>query len=715
MRFGEALAAKASGALTKLTQIAKRPSSLAFVEAVQANLFAPPSSDAATMLKLYTESPWVRTILHKISGSVGKQAWYVESEGNDQRIDKHPALEFIKAGSKKLRGKQAMALTSTYIDLTGEAFWGIGRDARGKAAEYAVIPPHWVISIPTVVDAFYRIQPRMGVQFEIPEDQILHFRDVDPSEPYGRGKGLVHAMSVELDTDKEASRFLNSFFKNRARPDIIISGTETAPLSTADVGRAEMSWRERHQGSAKVGRPWFTSREVKVQEVGFGLRENQIDKIREGQKKIISELWGIPPEILGRLDSSNRATIDSADYLFSKHVVLPRLEFIRDVLEPWAALEFGIEPEALQFENPVAREITNTLLIMQARPGAFTDNEFRELADFDRLNGDEYDKPRPDPFAPDPMDPNAEPPGGGKKPDDGKDEAPPQDTPSKSCVADAAVGLCAATSGAEAKAEVPAQAKSLTPADIVSVSGALADPLVQAQASKIFDDLFQKLLRQYGDELLGELDSSVQYQINTAVADWINGRSSSLVSQTDRTTMDALKAALVDGAAADEGYDALVSRIDDLFAQAADFRAELIGQTEATALTGFGTLSAAKQGGFEEKQWLTTQDQLVRDSHKALNGKIVPVDASFETETGASAQFPGDFGDAAEDINCRCAIRPVLPGEEKALGKPGYAKWHDKARERIVTNVRKKSAIIFSAQREVVIAQLKRSMGHYAI
>lgn len=64
---------------------------------------------------------------------------------------------------------------------------------------------------------------------------------------------------------------------------------------------------------------------------------------------------------------------------------------------------------------------------------------------------------------------------------------------------------------------------------------------------------------------------------------------------------------------------------------------------------------AKEKGADILKQWCATLDSRTRDSHRELDGKIVEVDEEF-TINGVSAMFPGDFGDPAEDCNCRCCI-----------------------------------------------------------
>ena len=55
------------------------------------------------------------------------------------------------------------------------------------------------------------------------------------------------------------------------------------------------------------------------------------------------------------------------------------------------------------------------------------------------------------------------------------------------------------------------------------------------------------------------------------------------------------------------------------------------------------------------KQWNSTLDGDTRPTHQKLDGQIREVDEFFEMD-GKKAKYPGDFGDPAEDCNCRCQL-----------------------------------------------------------
>lgn len=663
-----------SGAKAPAEKAKRSKGGINFVDVLTTpDFFAPPRPNSTTLLKLYRDSPWVRAIVGKVGQGVAKHKFFLETP-DGERIDKHPVLTFLRAGSPKLRGRQAVKVTQLHIDLTGEAFWAIGRDGSGTPVQFAPIPPHWVTDIPSTGSDFYDVQPVNGQGlFRIPARDVLMFRDADPLEPYERGVSLTGAAITEIQTDEAAADFLRAFFKNRARPDLVVSGTKEHPLDDKGKVALETVWRERFEGVKRAGRPFFSRAPLNVAEVGKGLRDNDVSAIRDQIKATLTEIYGIPPEILGRLESSNRATIESADYLYGRHTLEPRLSFLVDVLEPWALENFVLGELFLKTESPVEDDRTHALAVMSAFPGSFTGNEKRALAKL-RPRDDQDDLPE-FPTAP------AKPPGPGapKEPDEEPEPA----------------------------AKSVAVSKTIAPADIVRVSQAHEDPQVRAQITKLFDDVFGELIDKYGSELLETLANEATFQRNSVIADFILREVPFLIQRVDDTTRVALQSVLLDGSVANEALDALIARVTKVFDDAASGRSSLIGDTEATKITGFASQVAAEQGGFERKMWLTSQDLSVRHSHAAMNRQTKGVREKFQSPRGGQAMHPGAFGSAAEDINCRCAMRPVLSGE-KAEGVDKFEAMHDRLFSEIAKKISVKMEDVFGAQKVVVTSELRR-------
>lgn len=88
-------------------------------------------------------------------------------------------------------------------------------------------------------------------------------------------------------------------------------------------------------------------------------------------------------------------------------------------------------------------------------------------------------------------------------------------------------------------------------------------------------------------------------------------------------------------------------------------RAMTIARTESHRIqcqaTSDAQYKAKAKGADVLKQWDAALDGATRPNHRKLDGQIRELDEPFEV-AGMKAMFPGDFGRAEEDCNCRCAI-----------------------------------------------------------
>lgn len=113
---------------------------------------------------------------------------------------------------------------------------------------------------------------------------------------------------------------------------------------------------------------------------------------------------------------------------------------------------------------------------------------------------------------------------------------------------------------------------------------------------------------------------------------------------------------LTRGIASNLSYAQMTRQIMDI-TKAPKKRAKTIVRTEAHRIQQASqedVRQAAKGRGADVvKQWDSTLDMKTRDSHRMLDGQIRETDEYFEID-GKKAMHPGDFGDPAEDCNCRC-------------------------------------------------------------
>jgi len=93
-------------------------------------------------------------------------------------------------------------------------------------------------------------------------------------------------------------------------------------------------------------------------------------------------------------------------------------------------------------------------------------------------------------------------------------------------------------------------------------------------------------------------------------------------------------------------------------------RTETIGAVNAGIFRGAQLEAEQRKDPAPFKQWISTADERTRPTHVAADKQRVLLSEPFVVG-GAQLMFPGDpRGPAAEVVNCRCSILPVILGEE---------------------------------------------------
>lgn len=366
---------------------------------------SPPPRGIADIIKSYGDMPWVNAVFGKIAASVACTEWKVYvARGTDgsvklrrdlQRADfqtrqvlfkrlkkdrvleevtDHPLPKVLEASNSFVLGLTTKRLTQLYLDLVGECYWIKERNEFGMPIGLWPLPPNWVLNTPTPRKPAFEVK-FLGWQGWIPATEIVWFVHPDPCNPYGRGVGAGRALSDELETDEYAAKHMKAFFYNRARPDVIVSGKG---LRETETKRLEQDWVSKLQGFWRTFKPYFISGEVTVTTLEQNFAHLQLLELRKSTRDTVMQVPGIPPELFGVIENSNRATIDSADYLFARWTLVPRLDFLRATMQERLVPDYD-ERLILDFVSPVQEDKEFNVKVATAAPWSTMIDEWREM------------------------------------------------------------------------------------------------------------------------------------------------------------------------------------------------------------------------------------------------------------------------------------------------------------------------------------------------
>lgn len=370
-----------------------------------------PRRGTQQFLEAYSTMPWLRAVTSLIAWSVASTEWQLFARTRDGRarrdittrslqkasrperttllrqlkqagelreIETHPFLDALDKGNSLHTGVAMRKVTQLHLDLAGEAFWFKQRNGVGAPVAFWPTPPHWVQETPSPDHRFFELS-WSTMQRVVPDTEIFWMMELDPLNPYARGSGVVRALADELDTDEYTAKMAKQFFFNRAIPEILVMPEGDVSWTPTDTQRLEQQWTQKTQGFWRFAKPFFSTKKIGIHEFTQNFRNLQLTQLRQFERDTIIQVLGIPPEVLGVIENSNRATIETAQFLYTTNVLVPRLEFLRSHFQERLIPEYDARL-IVDYVSPVPEDKEHRLNVMRAAPQNWSVNEWRAVA-----------------------------------------------------------------------------------------------------------------------------------------------------------------------------------------------------------------------------------------------------------------------------------------------------------------------------------------------
>lgn len=354
----------------------------------------PPERNTEEWIRTFRTNPRlavVERIASDLSFAEGK-LFRVDENGDEQEITAHPFLDFW-ANPNPLHEMSSAALwrlLEIYLKLKGEGYFIMERDEFGRPAELWPVPTHWVQMTPYQGFPYYTVRLTNGQLMEVPVDDMFVMKDLDPYDPFKRGLGQSEALADEIETDEYTAKFQKRFFFNDATPNIIIG----MPKSTEEQRKRFLAeWMQRFKGVFQSHGVATVNGDVTVNKIGESMKDMDMVNGRTFLRNAALEHYGVPREIMGITESSNRATSEAAQFIYAQNVLMPilrrREEAINHQLIPWFGDDLvwhfdDIVPRNQEFDKAVGLDGWNA--------GLLTKDEAREKLGMPpcKVGGDVY-------------------------------------------------------------------------------------------------------------------------------------------------------------------------------------------------------------------------------------------------------------------------------------------------------------------------------------
>lgn len=300
-----------------------------------------------------------------------------------EELTTHEVLDLLDSVNETLTGLELKYLLAAHMYLTGNGYWflaGVKSDLDPPTAIYPMDPSR----VRPVIDRRSWPYQLIGYRMKLENSEmvfkpyeVLHFRLPNPSDPF-EGIGPIAAGAEYIDNDNYAQEFNRKFFVNGARPSGFLESefTVETQLDTLRISFADM-----HQGIDNMNRIGVLPKGVKWSPVGTNPKDMDFKNLSEDSRDRILAMFGVSRTILGTAESdTNRATAETADYVFSRRVVEPFMKLVCSFLNEKLVPRYG-DNLYLAFIDPVPEDRAARMEEMKAALGgqpAMTADEARE-------------------------------------------------------------------------------------------------------------------------------------------------------------------------------------------------------------------------------------------------------------------------------------------------------------------------------------------------
>lgn len=669
----------------------------------------PPERNTAEWINAFSKNPRL-SVVNKIASDLSYiegKLYEVDEYGEEKEIKKHPFLDFWENPNPlyEFTSNSIWKIQEIYLLLKGEGYFIIERRMDGTPAELWPVPTHWVMETPYINNPFYRVQLSNGNSMQVSVDDMFVMKNLNPIDPFRRGLGQAEAIADEIETDEYAAKFQKKFFYNDATPALLV-GMPGSQKSERD--RFLEMWKNKFMGVNNSHKVAAVGAEVTVNKLADNMKDLDMVNGRLFIRDSVLEHFGVPREIMGITENSNRATAEAAQYIYAKNVLSPQLSDREKAINKQILPYFGnnlvwkfddIIPHDKEFEKAAAIEGWNA--------GLLTKDEAREKISMpEAAKGKIYKIQYTDVYVDEDMDLTALTGASGMndstmEAEDGEIEIyeeqkmlqKAEEIKQKQAMAaghtieqlrikqgrkfesatmryfnNQAKQIKNALEGTSKADSNIWESLNMTEDEFNSLPDAEKERLTEEFVKNMIDwDKEESILNALFTPLWTETyekgaeGTKTIYRLNQIdqpkLVDTARLRGGERIVGITKTTRENIRAIIIDGLETGKGRKELSETIE-MTMNTSSARARTIAAQECNISLLAGNFDMAKKGGFTRKTWHVTNISKARDTHRQLNGKTVGINEPFITSKGNRLMVPcdPDCRVAEETVNCHCYL-----------------------------------------------------------
>lgn len=312
-----------------------------------------------------------------------------DKKGNVEQVFDHPSLDLIKDANDFMTQYDLFERLQANQELQGNEYWFLTFAGKTPNGIYPLPPTN----VKPIADKYEYVSGYMytvdGKQFVIPKENIIHFKQFNPSSDIV-GFATLEAVKFAAQTDIASKKYNLKYFQNDARPDVVIEIPDS--LDPDQEKRILEAWNQNHAGPDRQFRTAVASGGLKINSFQITQRDMEYLEGRKFSRDEIMAIFRVPLTVAGLTGNETYASAKAADYSFGKRTITPKMRRIVNTLNEFLlSLYPDTEGMYFTFESPVTEDRDLVIKGYEAgiRNGWLSINDVRRAEDLPEIEGGE--------------------------------------------------------------------------------------------------------------------------------------------------------------------------------------------------------------------------------------------------------------------------------------------------------------------------------------
>jgi len=620
------------------------------------------------------------------TAAAGRLRFYTENKNGQKEYltAGHPLVDLFKKPNMIQTRWDLWALSFTWLELTGKAYWLKIRDRLGVTRMLLPLQPNWIKVVPDsseIIGGYLYENGSKKLAFD--KSEIVYVRYPNPYELWD-GMGPLQAASYSYDSDLSMHKYDKKLFENGGMIKGVLGTDQYMDEDSAKKLRDD--WKRLYGGTDNAKSVAVLHSGLSYTPVELSPNDLDFTQGRRLTRQEIFAIFGVSEGLLGMVEDVNKTNNIQLLDSFLRFTMQPKAAMIGERIDMDLTDDFDTKIQT-EFELPRAENVIESMQAMEYRLKNYVTsvNEERENIGYEAVD---WGKKPWGPFSLVQLgSANISSKSTEKNAVDLKVTRSVRDisesdkdliwrsfltvhTPQENnfnkvmlVYFDRQRDEVLRNLKRASRSVGDFQKRDYDPALVESVLFSLEDWNTQLRV-----DIKPRVLEAINaaaEKALVDIASDGDFNIKDPfVQEFVSNKEFVLPPQINQLTHDNLRTILETGLKDNLSVDVIAENINEYFDGMNPIRAMRIARTEVTSASNFGIMESYRQvGTVQTRAWITARDEDVRVAHLDVEQESianpVPVGDPFIVN-GVAMMYPGDSaGPASEVINCRCTVVPM--------------------------------------------------------